>query len=52
MGGADQRCLRSSNGGVFGSLYGTPIINLPQAAVLGARIQVPTLDTVSDPVFF
>jgi len=24
-----------SNGGVFGSLYGTPIINLPQAAVLG-----------------
>jgi len=25
----------SSNGGVFGSLYGTPIINLPQAAVLG-----------------
>jgi 2-oxoglutarate dehydrogenase E2 component (dihydrolipoamide succinyltransferase) len=25
----------SSNGGVFGSLYGTPIINLPQSAVLG-----------------
>jgi 2-oxoglutarate dehydrogenase E2 component (dihydrolipoamide succinyltransferase) len=25
----------SSNGGVFGSLYGTPIINPPQAAVLG-----------------
>ncbi|KDE02983.1 hypothetical protein MVLG_06483 [Microbotryum lychnidis-dioicae p1A1 Lamole] len=24
-----------SNGGVFGSMYGTPIINLPQAAVLG-----------------
>lgn len=24
-----------SNGGVFGSLYGTPIINLPQTAVLG-----------------
>ncbi|KAF8903365.1 hypothetical protein CPB84DRAFT_1845895 [Gymnopilus junonius] len=24
-----------SNGGVFGSLYGTPIINLPQAGVLG-----------------
>lgn len=24
-----------SNGGVFGSLYGTPIINMPQAAVLG-----------------
>jgi 2-oxoglutarate dehydrogenase E2 component (dihydrolipoamide succinyltransferase) len=27
----------SSNGGVFGSLFGTPIINLPQAAVLGKR---------------
>ena len=24
-----------SNGGVFGSLYGTPIINPPQAAILG-----------------
>jgi 2-oxoglutarate dehydrogenase E2 component (dihydrolipoamide succinyltransferase) len=24
-----------SNGGVFGSLYGTPIINQPQAAILG-----------------
>ncbi|KAK7047427.1 2-oxoglutarate dehydrogenase complex E2 component [Paramarasmius palmivorus] len=24
-----------SNGGVFGSMYGTPIINLPQSAVLG-----------------
>ena len=24
-----------SNGGVFGSLYGTPIINVPQTAVLG-----------------
>ncbi|KAK0458969.1 dihydrolipoamide succinyltransferase [Desarmillaria tabescens] len=24
-----------SNGGVFGSLFGTPIINLPQSAVLG-----------------
>ena len=30
-----MRTSRSSNGGVFGSLYGTPIINLPQAAVLG-----------------
>ena len=26
----------SSNGGVFGSLFGTPIINLPQSAVFGA----------------
>jgi 2-oxoglutarate dehydrogenase E2 component (dihydrolipoamide succinyltransferase) len=24
-----------SNGGVFGSLMGTPIINLPQSAILG-----------------
>lgn len=24
-----------SNGGVFGSMMGTPIINLPQTAVLG-----------------
>jgi 2-oxoglutarate dehydrogenase E2 component (dihydrolipoamide succinyltransferase) len=24
-----------SNGGVFGSLYGTPIINRPQSAILG-----------------
>ena len=24
-----------SNGGVFGSLYGTPIINMPQCAILG-----------------
>ena len=24
-----------SNGGVFGSLYGTPIINMPQSAILG-----------------
>lgn len=24
-----------SNGGVFGSLFGTPILNLPAAAILG-----------------
>lgn len=24
-----------SNGGVYGSLFGTPIINLPQSAILG-----------------
>lgn len=24
-----------SNGGVFGSLFGTPIINTPQSAILG-----------------
>lgn len=32
--------LCSSNGGVFGSLFGTPIINLPQAAVLGSYLHV------------
>ena len=32
---ACTRVRSSSNGGVFGSLFGTPIINLPQAAVLG-----------------
>ena len=26
-----------SNGGVFGSMLGTPIINLPQTAVLGLQ---------------
>jgi len=35
----------SSNGGVFGSLYGTPIINLPQAAVLGASRSL-SLETI------
>jgi 2-oxoglutarate dehydrogenase E2 component (dihydrolipoamide succinyltransferase) len=24
-----------SNGGVFGSMFGTPIINMPQSAILG-----------------
>ena len=24
-----------SNGGVFGSMFGTPIINMPQTAILG-----------------
>lgn len=33
--------LFSSNGGVFGSLFGTPIINLPQAAVLGGSAALP-----------
>merc|ERR1711871_453351 len=28
-------CFTISNGGVFGSLMGTPIINPPQSAVLG-----------------
>lgn len=26
-----------SNGGVFGSLFGTPIINPPQSAILGVH---------------
>lgn len=29
-----------SNGGVFGSLYGTPIINPPQSAILGMHATV------------
>ena len=28
----------SSNGGIFGSLFDTPIIDLPQAAVLGMHV--------------
>ncbi len=44
VGGSDEAFLLikftdSSNGGVFGSLYGTPIINLPQSAVLGAWLR-------------
>ena len=27
-----------SNGGVFGSLFGTPIINPPQSAILGINV--------------
>ncbi|RIA79524.1 hypothetical protein C1645_794186 [Glomus cerebriforme] len=27
-----------SNGGVYGSLYGTPIINMPQSAILGMHV--------------
>ena len=27
--------FKCSNGGVFGSLFGTPIINPPQSAILG-----------------
>ncbi len=30
-----------SNGGVFGSLMGTPIINMPQSAVLGMHATKP-----------
>lgn len=37
----------SSNGGVFGSLMGTPILNTPQAAVLGMHAinQRPWVDS-------
>ena len=28
-------CIRDSNGGVFGSLLSTPILNPPQSAILG-----------------
>jgi hypothetical protein len=32
-----SRCVHTSHlsGGIFGSLYGTPIINMPQSAILG-----------------
>jgi len=29
-----------SNGGVFGSLFGTPIINIPQSAILGMHATI------------
>ena len=29
-----------SNGGVFGSMFGTPIINLPQSAILGMHATI------------
>ncbi|KAF8707952.1 2-oxoacid dehydrogenases acyltransferase (catalytic domain), partial [Rhizoctonia solani] len=38
-----------SNGGVFGSLFGTPIINLPQAAVLGLATREKKLTERSGP---
>lgn len=37
----------SSNGGVFGSLFGTPIINLPQAAVLGEYLQTTAMEDMT-----
>lgn len=41
-----------SNGGVFGSLFGTPIINQPQSAILGIHTikkrPVVVNDQVSD----
>jgi hypothetical protein len=36
VGGCSRGFIDSCNGGVFGSLYDTPIINLPQSVVLGA----------------
>lgn len=51
-----------SNGGVFGSLMGTPIINLPQSAILGMHAvkdrpvavggQVPEADFLTRPLTF
>jgi 2-oxoglutarate dehydrogenase E2 component (dihydrolipoamide succinyltransferase) len=38
--------VNRSNGGVFGSLYGTPILNVPQAAVLGKCYPVTFTVTV------
>merc|ERR1711865_1066980 len=46
-----------SNGGVFGSMMGTPIINLPQSAVLGMHSikQRPTVvngEVVARPIMY
>jgi 2-oxoglutarate dehydrogenase E2 component (dihydrolipoamide succinyltransferase) len=40
-----------SNGGVFGSLLGTPIINLPQSAILGMHAVKDRAVVVSGKVF-
>ena len=39
-----------SNGGVFGSLMGTPIINLPQSAILGMHAVVNRPVVVKDQI--
>lgn len=46
-----------SNGGVFGSLYGTPIINMPQSAILGMhatkmRAMVVNGEVVARPMMY
>lgn len=37
-----------SNGGVYGSMFGTPIINPPQSAILGMHAIV---NRVTNPIF-
>jgi 2-oxoglutarate dehydrogenase E2 component (dihydrolipoamide succinyltransferase) len=39
-----------SNGGVFGSLMGTPIINMPQSAILGMHATKPRAVVVNGEV--
>jgi len=39
-----------SNGGVFGSLFGTPIINIPQSAILGVHATKPRAVVVNGKV--
>lgn len=41
-----------SNGGVFGSLMGTPIINMPQTAILGMHATKERAVVVNGQVFF
>ena len=38
---ADRRHVYHFNGGVFGSLFSTPIINPPQSAILGIHATKP-----------
>ncbi len=40
-----------SNGGVYGSLYGTPIINIPQSAILGMHVTKERPIAVNGKVF-
>lgn len=50
--------LTISNGGVFGSLFGTPILNPPQAAILGLHaikeraVVLPSGEIVARPIMF
>lgn len=50
--------LTISNGGVFGSLFGTPILNPPQASILGLHaikeraVVLPSGEIVARPIMF
>ena len=40
-----------SNGGVYGSLFGTPIINMPQSAILGMHAITDRVIAVNGEVY-